>query len=42
MVSLSARYRFTPQWHARVTWNRVFADYDRDTDVLLIGAGYKF
>lgn len=42
MVSLSARYRFTPQWHARVTWNRVLADYDRDTDVLLVGAGYTF
>ncbi|MEK7875631.1 MAG: hypothetical protein AAB325_05545 [Pseudomonadota bacterium] len=42
MVSLSARYRFTPQWHARVTWNRVLTDYDRDADVLLVGAGYTF
>ena len=42
MVSLSARYRFTPQWHARVTWDRVLTDYHRDTDVLLIGAGYTF
>lgn len=42
MVSLSARYRFTPQWHARVTWNRVLTDHHRDTDLLLIGAGYTF
>jgi hypothetical protein len=42
LVSLSARYRITPRWHARATWHRVLADYHRDTDVLLLGAGYSF
>lgn len=42
VISLSARYRFTPRWHARATWNRVLASNDGDTDVLLIGAGYTF
>ncbi len=42
MVSLSARYRFLSQWHARATWSRVFTNYSGDTDVLLIGAGYTF
>lgn len=42
MVSLSARYRLTPQWHTRATWNRVSSNDDRDTDVLLIGLGYTY
>lgn len=42
MVSLSARYRFAPRWHARATWNRVATRNDSDTDVLLVGVGYSF
>lgn len=42
MLSLSARYRITPHWLARMSWNRVMTPYHRDTDVLLLGAGYAF
>ena len=42
LVSASLRYRLTSNWHVRATWHRVLADYHRDTDVLLIGAGYTF
>jgi hypothetical protein len=42
LVSLSASYRFTEHWAARVTWNRVVTRYSRDTDVLLGGVGYRF
>lgn len=42
LVSVSASYRFTPHWAARVTWNRVMTRYSRDTDVILGGIGYRF
>jgi hypothetical protein len=42
IISLSASYRVTPRWSARVTWNRVMTRYSRDTDVLLGGIGYRF
>lgn len=42
LISLSARYQLSDQWLARMTWNRVVSQYHRDTDVLLIGAGYAF
>jgi len=42
LVSVSASYRITPHWAARVTWNRVMTRYDRDTDTILGGIGYRF
>lgn len=42
LVSVSASYRFTQHWAARVTWNRVVTRYSRDTDVLMGGIGYRF
>ena len=42
LVSVSASYRVTPHWAARVTWNRVMTRYSRDTDVILGGIGYRF
>jgi hypothetical protein len=42
LVSLSASFRMTDHWSARVTWNRVVTRYSRDTDVLLGGIGYRF
>ncbi|MBB3002240.1 MAG: hypothetical protein V4793_14480 [Paraburkholderia tropica] len=42
LVSVSASYRFTQHWAARVTWNRVVTRYSRDTDVILGGIGYRF
>ncbi|EXI99380.1 outer membrane insertion signal protein [Burkholderia pseudomallei] len=42
IVSISASYRFDDRWLARVTWNRVVTRYDRDTDVIQAGLGYRF
>ena len=42
LITFSARYSFTPHWHVRASWNRVLADYHRDTDVFLAGVGYGF
>ena len=42
VVSLSASYRFSSRWLTRVSWNRIVTDYNRDTDVILIGLGYRF
>jgi len=29
-------------WVARLTWQRIVSTYDRDSDILLLGAGYRF
>ena len=42
LVTIAASYRFTKSWDARLEWNRVVTRYDRDTDVILAGAGYRF
>jgi hypothetical protein len=42
LVSVSASYRMTRNWAARVTWDRVLTRYSHDTDVILAGIGYRF
>jgi hypothetical protein len=42
LVSMSASFRMTQSWSARVTWNRVVTRYSRDTDMFLAGIGYRF
>jgi hypothetical protein len=42
LLSITASYRVTPRWSARLTWNRVMTRYSRDTDVILGGIGYRF
>lgn len=42
MITLGAAYEFLPRWTARLTWNRIATKYDRDTDVLLGGIGFRF
>jgi len=38
----------TMSWHitkallARLSWHRIVSDYDRDSDILLVGLGYRF
>ena len=39
---MTASYRIGREWTARFSWNRVLSNYDRDTDVLLFGVGYRF
>jgi hypothetical protein len=42
LISISASYRLGRHWTTRVTWNRVVTHYNRDTDVLMGGVGYRF
>jgi hypothetical protein len=42
LVSLSASYRLTDRWLARVTWNRMVTRYDRDADIIEGGIGMRF
>jgi hypothetical protein len=42
VVTMTVAYRFHPQWGARVSWNRIITDYDRDSDVWLGGVSYLF
>jgi hypothetical protein len=42
IVTLTTSYRFNTKWLARLSWNRVVTGYSRDTDVLLLGGGYRF
>jgi len=42
MLTMTASYRIGREWTARFSWNRVLSNYDRDTDVVLFGVGYRF
>lgn len=42
MVSILADYQITRNWLIRATWDRALTNYDRDTDMLFIGPGYRF
>lgn len=42
LISVSASYRLSQHWLARVTWNRVVTRYNRDTDVIEAGLGLRF
>jgi hypothetical protein len=42
IVTLTGSYFFAPQWGVRASWNRVVTNYERDTDVILAGLGYRF
>lgn len=42
LISISASYRIGPRWSTRLTWNRVMTRYNRDTDVIQAGVGYRF
>ena len=42
IFTATAAYRLSRHWNARVSWNRINTDYNRDTDVLLLGAGYRY
>ena len=42
VVSITGSYKLPGNLIARATWHRVTTRYDRDTDVFLLGAGYRF
>ncbi|UFS70075.1 hypothetical protein LPW11_19620 [Geomonas sp. RF6] len=42
IVTLSGTYRFSCRIDARLSWNRIVTNYDRDSDVIVAGVGYLF
>ncbi|HEY1290060.1 MAG TPA: hypothetical protein VGF58_17165 [Burkholderiales bacterium] len=42
ILTMTGSYRIGREWTARFSWSRVLSNYDRDSDVLLFGVGYRF
>ena len=42
LLSLTTSYRFSNRWFARVNWNRVASDNPRDSDIFVLGVGYRW
>ncbi|MFX1676250.1 hypothetical protein PWR63_29015 [Paraburkholderia sp. A2WS-5] len=42
IVTIAGSYRFSQHWDARLEWNRVVTSYNRDTDIILGGIGYRW
>lgn len=42
IATLTGSYRLDPFWSLRTSWNRIVTNYDRDTDVIMGGVGYRF
>jgi len=41
IITATASLRFGRHWDARFSWNRITTHYNRDTDLLLFGVGYR-
>ncbi len=42
LLTITAGYRFAGQWFTRFNWNRVMSNDNRDTDMFLLGLGYRW
>jgi hypothetical protein len=42
LASLTVATKLDEHWLARLTFNRVTSDYNRDADILLVGLGYRW
>lgn len=42
LVTTTVSYRIARAWAARLTWHRIVSNYDRDSDIVLLGVGYRF
>lgn len=42
IATLTGSCRLDPHWSLRTSWNRIITNYDRDTDVIMGGIGYRF
>jgi len=42
LIGTTFSYHFAHGWAARITWNRVSSNYDRDSDIITAGIGYRF
>ena len=41
LVSMTASYDINPQFRVRLIWNRIVTNFNRDTDVIVAGLGYR-
>jgi len=42
LVSPGIAYEFGDHWTGRLVWHRVISDYNRDSDIFLVGLGYRW
>jgi len=42
LLTVTASYRFSDRWFTRFNWNRVMSNDNRDTDIFLLGLGYRW
>lgn len=42
VASMTGSFRLNENWLVRATWDRIITNYDRDSDVILGGVGYRF
>lgn len=42
LLTPTISYRISDRWTARLNWNRVVSDYNKDSDVFLLGIGYRW
>ena len=42
LLTMGVSYRITPHVALRANWNRTITNYNRDTDVMVGGVGYRF
>ncbi len=42
IITPTVSYRFGESWLVRFSWSRTVTNYNRDTDVMLVGIGYRF
>lgn len=42
ICTITGSYRLDPHWSLRTSWNRIVTNYNRDTDVIVGGIGYRF
>jgi hypothetical protein len=42
LLTVTASCRFSDHWFTRFNWNRVMSNDNRDSDVFLLGVGYRW
>jgi hypothetical protein len=42
ILTMTTSCRIGRDWTARFSWSGVLSNYDRDSDILLLGIGYRF
>jgi len=42
LLTVTTSYRFSDRWFTRFNWNRVMSNDSRDTDIFVLGLGYRW